>query len=152
MKRPLDPVTSTTASEGLKGTKLLHAKVSKAIASKDSASIELAEVKAVLRLANQAIATLRRELALERARARAERDALKAEVGNETIDQAAHVARVAERHRVLFEKATALAGQEAAHERASQAAQAVEAALATICPSSVLKSRGISNVFKASSG
>ena len=150
MKRPLDTVTATTASQGLKITKLLHAKVSKAISIKDPASLELDEVKQVLRFANQTIATLRRELVLERARGRAERDALRAEVGNESIDVAAHVARVAERHRVLFEKASALAGNEAAHERASQAAQAVEAALSTICPSSVLKSRGITNVYKAS--
>lgn len=150
MKRPLSAETATTASEGLKLTKLLHAKVSKAIVARDPASIELTDVKAVLRCANQAVATLRRELVLERARGRAERDALRAEVGNESIDVAAHVARVAERHRVLFEKASALAGAEAAHERAAQAAHAVEAALSTICPSSVLKSRGISNVFQGS--
>lgn len=141
----------TQLKEALKETKLLHAAVQKALrgehGGESHGGVELAEMKRVLLLANRALSSMRRQLAEEKLRGRAEVDALRVEVASELVDVAAHSARVQDRQRILFERSNALSGQAAAHERAASATAMVEASLQAICGSSVLCAPGLQRLY-----
>ena len=77
---------------------------------------------------------LKRQYEDVQARMRVERDILSIEMHNELVDREANAARVAERQRGMFERASALKGQLDAFDKANQSAACVESAVANLCP------------------
>ena len=120
------------AKEGLSLTKNLFEAADAAI--NDNEPIDTGSVRSVAKRLNKLLQTMARQQSVEKARATAEIDTLRAEMHAELVDREANGARVAERQRFLFERHAAQNGQASAADRAAQSAAFVEAALVSLCP------------------
>ena len=128
------------AKEGLSLTKNLFEAADTAI--NDSESLDPTSVRSAAKRLNKLLQSLARQQCIEKARATAELDTLRAEMHAELVDREANGARVAERQRFLFERHAAQNGQASAADRAAQSAAFVEAALVSLCPHTTPHSPG----------
>jgi hypothetical protein len=133
------PAEPPTVKDALTATKRLYEALEQARRGKQ---VDYKQLKRQAKLANAVLVSVQRRHADEIVAARVERDALRAEMHGELVDREANGARVSDRQRVLFERATALPGQSAAQEKAQASASFVEAAISSLCPHAGARSAG----------
>ena len=138
------------AQEGLGLTKNLFEAADNAI--NDNEPLDSGVVRSTAKRINKLLQTMARQQSVEKARATAELDTLRAEMHAELVDREANGARVAERQRFLFERNAAQNGQASASDRAAQSAAFVEAALVSLCPHTTTHASGCAQLSMDASG
>jgi hypothetical protein len=126
----------------------LYKKLKKAKCTSD---LNLSELQKIAKLCAKKAKNYNRELHMLKLRSRTERDILRNELRSDGVDREANAARVAERQRILFERSSAQAGALSAYDRASSSASYVEAALASLCPVTLMRHCEGSEVLHARS-
>lgn len=136
-----------TCQEGLDLAKVACTRVDAAL--QGGRKLDLSDLRDTLGKLTKTLLTIQINQVFAEKAAAIQLDQLRLEVHNELVDREANAARVADRQRFLFERATALAGQASSAERALTSASYVEAALVTLCPHAKKPTTGTTQIANA---